>query len=102
MIVKSLSVQHLGQLSFLSVTFLQFCSLVLEPDLDLVLVQPKFSGEVTPSLLCQVSVGQELLPQFVELLRAEGCSGSLLVVINWGEFGADPWTGTTRLLHFLH
>ena len=98
MIVKSLSVQHLGQFSFLSVTFLQFCSFVLEPDLDLILVQPEFSGEMTPSLLCQVSVAQELLPQFVELLRAEGSPGSLLVVIDWSNFGANHGAG---LLHFL-
>ena len=81
MIVKALSVQHLGQLPLLSVALLQLGSLVLEPDLDLILVKAELPREVTSPLLGQVSVGLELLPQFVELLRAEGSPGSLLVTL---------------------
>ena len=78
-IVQSLSLQHLGQLSLLSSRLLQLGSLVLEPDLELVLTEPQLSTEILPSLLGQVSVGSELLPQPLQLLRGEGSPGSFVV-----------------------
>ena len=79
MIVKSLSLQHLSQLPFLSCGLLQLGSLILEPDLQLVLAQSQLSTEILPSLLCQVSVGCELLPQSLQLLRGESRPRSFVV-----------------------
>ena len=78
-IVKSLSLQHLSQLPFLSCGLLQLGSLVLEPDLQLVLAQSQLSTEILPSLLCQVPVGCELLPQSLQLLRGESRPRSFVV-----------------------
>ena len=68
MIVKSLSLQHLGQLSLLASGLLELGPLVLEPDLQLVLAQSQLRTEVLPPLLRQVSVGRELVSQPLELV----------------------------------
>ena len=99
MIVETLGLQHLGQLPPPSLRLLELGSLVLEPDLDLILVKAELPREVTSPLLGQVSVGLELLPQFVELLRAEGSPGSLLVRV-WSCW-SQPCHGSGRLL-LLH
>ena len=80
MIVQTLGIKHLGQFSLVSSGFFQLCSLVLEPDLDLILVEAKFPTEVFPALLSQVSVGLELVSQLLQLLRAEGCPRPLVVI----------------------
>ena len=95
MIVKSLSLQHFSQLPLLSCRLLQLGSLVLEPDLELVLTEPQLSTEILPSLLGQVSVGGELLPQPLQLLRGEGGPGSFVV-------RAGGSRGGRGALGFLH
>ena len=67
MIVQTLGIEHLGQFSLVPRRLLQFCSLVLEPDLDLILIEPEFPTEVFPPLLCQISVGLELVSQLLQL-----------------------------------
>ena len=61
MIVQTLGIQHLGQLSLVPRTLLELGSLVLKPDLDLILIKPQLSAEMLPSLLSEVSVGLELV-----------------------------------------
>ena len=61
-VVETLGVQHLGQLALLPGRLLQLGSLVLEPDLQLVLAEAELRAEVLPPLLGEVSVGRELLP----------------------------------------
>ncbi len=74
MVVQTLGGQHLRQLALLSRALFDFRPLVLEPDLDLVLIQPQLDGEVAPSLLCQVAVVLKLFLQPPKLIRREGCS----------------------------
>ena len=71
MVVESLGRQHLGQLAPLPAALLDLGPLVLEPNLDLVLVQPKLVGQVLPPLLGEVAVLLKLPLQPRELLRAE-------------------------------
>ena len=78
-VVKSLRLQHLGQLALLPGRLLQLGSLVLEPDLQLVLAEAELRAEVLPPLLGEVSVGRELLPQPLELLGSEGGPRPLVV-----------------------
>jgi len=96
-IVQSLSLQHLGQLSLLSSRLLQLGSLVLEPDLELVLTESELSTEILPPLLCQVSVGCELMSKPLELVRCEGCPRSLVV-----RAGCPRGCGRRGPLRFLH
>ena len=79
-VVETLGVQHLGQLALLPGRLLQLGSLVLEPDLDLILVEAELPGQVPPPLLGEVSVGLELVSQLLKLLGAEGGPGPLLVL----------------------
>jgi len=67
-IVETLGIQHLGQLALVPRALLQLGSLVLEPDLDLILIEPQFSAEMLPPLLCEISVGLELVSQLLELV----------------------------------
>ena len=60
MVVESLSHQHLGQLPLLACALLDLGSLVLEPDLDLVLVEVKLEGQVLPPFFGEVPVVLEL------------------------------------------
>ena len=78
MVVESLRRQHLRQLPLLPAALLQLGTLVLEPDLDLVLVQPQRLGQVAPALLRQVAILLELALQPGQLLRGEGRARPLL------------------------
>ena len=78
MIVESLRLQHLGQFPLLPRTLLQLGSLVLEPDLQLVLIQSKLRTQVPPPLFSQILVGKKLLLKSLKLLGVEGCSWFLL------------------------
>ncbi len=79
-VVQPLRCQHLRQLPLLPTALLQLGPLVLEPDLDLVLVQPERLGQVSPPLLRQVPVLLELALEPGQLLRGEGGSRPLLPV----------------------
>ena len=77
-VVESLGRKHLSQLAPLPTALLDLGALVLEPYLDLVLVQPQFIGQVLPPLLGEVAVLLKLPLQSRELLRAESRSRPLL------------------------
>ena len=77
-IVKALRRQHLGQLALAARRLFDLGPLVLEPDLDLVLVQPQLLREVLPPLLVEVAVLLKLPLQPAELVRAECRSRPLL------------------------
>ena len=51
MIIQALCAQHLRQLPLVPRGLLQLGPLVLEPDLDLVLVEPQLAGEKATTLL---------------------------------------------------
>ena len=78
MIVQALGSQHLGQLSSLPRTLLDLGPLVLEPNLDLILVQTKLVGQVFSPLLRQISVLLKLFLQSAQLIGGECRSWSLL------------------------
>ena len=78
-VVKPLRLEHLGQVALVARRLLQLGPLVLEPDLDLRLVQPQLVGQVLPPVLVEVAVVLKLLPEPGELLRAEGGPGPLLL-----------------------
>ena len=79
MVVQALLLQQPGQVPLRPVVLLDLSSLVLEPDLDLIVVQPELLCQRPPSLLRQVSVGVELVLQPVELVRGEGSPGPLVL-----------------------
>ena len=79
MVVKTLGLEHLGQLSLLPRALLQLGAFVLEPDLQLVLAQAKLRAEILPPLLRQVSVGCKLLSQPLQLIPSEGCPRPLVI-----------------------
>lgn len=79
MVVQALRHQVLGQRVRLPGGLLDLGPFVLEPDLDLGLVQTQILGQVLPPLLRQVPVVLELGLQPLQLLRAEGGSGPLVV-----------------------
>ena len=79
MVVKALSRQHLGQVAFAPGGLFQLGALVLEPDLDLRLVQTQVVGQLLSSVLVQVPVVLKLFPQLGQLLGREGCPRPLLV-----------------------
>jgi len=62
-VVEALSSQHLGQVSLASGSLLQLGAFVLEPDLDLSLVQAQLIGKVLSSIFIQVTVVLKLFPQ---------------------------------------
>jgi hypothetical protein len=59
-VVQPLGHQHLGQLALGSGTLLDLGALVLEPDLDLVLVEAQLARQALPPLLREVPVVVEL------------------------------------------
>ena len=79
MVVQTLLLQEPGQVAFVAVGLFQLGSLVLEPDLDLIVIQPQLLGQSPPSLLSQISVGVELVLQPGELVRGEGRPRSLVL-----------------------
>ena len=78
-VVETLCRQHLRQLALAARRLFDLGPLVLEPDLDLRLVQPQLVGQVLPPVLVEVAVVLKLLPEPGELLRAEGGPGPLLL-----------------------
>ena len=82
MVVQSLGGQHLCQLSLLSRALLQLRPLVLEPDLDLVLVQAQLVGQVLAPLFREVSVVFKLLLEAAQLVGGECRAGALLALVN--------------------
>ena len=78
MIVDALLGEGHCQGSLLVAILLDLGSLVLEPDLELRLLQAELRAEVLPPLLGQVLVGKELPLQPLDLLRVEGCPRLLL------------------------
>ena len=81
MIINSLLGQSNSQGPLLITVFLDLCSLVLEPDLELSLVQAKFRTEILPSLLCQVLVSKELSLKSLQLFSVESGSWFLLCAV---------------------
>ena len=63
MVVESLGREHCGQLPPLPRALFELGTLVLEPYLDLVLVQPQFIGQVLSPLLGEVAVLVKLFLQ---------------------------------------
>ena len=78
MIVDALLSKSCCQGSLLLAVLLDLGSLVLEPDLQLVLIQSKLRTQVPPPLLGQILVGKKLLLKSLKLLGVEGCSWFLL------------------------
>ena len=81
MIINSLLGQSNSQGSLLITVLLDLCSLVLEPDLQLSLIQTKFRTEILPSLLCQVLVSKELSLKSLQLFSVESGSWFLLCAV---------------------
>ena len=79
MVVQPLLLQQLRQVALAAAGLLQLGSLVLEPDLDLIVVESELGGEGAAPLLRQVAVGVELVLQPVELVRGEGSPGPLVL-----------------------
>jgi len=79
MVVKSLSLKHLGQVPLVPGWLLQLGPLVLKPDFQLVFWESQLWTEMLPPLLCEVPVGCELVPQSLQLICGEGCSRSLII-----------------------
>ena len=73
MVVQSLSHQHLGKITLLTRVLLDLGPLVLEPNLDLVLIQPQFLREVSSAFFGQVPVLFKLPFEPAQLIRGEGC-----------------------------
>ena len=79
MVVQTLLLQESGQVAFVPVGLFQLCSLVLKPDLDLIVIQSELLGQRPPSLLSQISVGVELVLQPVQLVGGESRPRSLVL-----------------------
>lgn len=79
MIVEALRHQLEGKRILLPARLLYLRPLVLEPDLDLRLVQAQIPRELLPPSLRQVSILGELPLQPRQLLAAERRSGTLLL-----------------------
>ena len=67
-VVKALRRQHLSKLALVPARLLKLCPLVLEPDLDLGLVEAELVGQVLPPVLVEVPVLLKLLPEPGKLL----------------------------------
>ncbi len=79
MVVQPLRRQHLGQVALLPRGLLQLGPLVLEPDLNLRLVEPQVGGQRLPALLVEVAVLFELPPEPGQLVGGEGGARALLL-----------------------
>ena len=78
MVVETLGHQLERQRVLLTGGFLDFGSLVLEPDFDLILVQLKLARKILAPFLRQVSVLGELVLQTRQLFGGEGRPRTLL------------------------
>lgn len=76
----------LGQTSPGTTALLDLGAFILEPDLDLGLVEAQFSGEVLASLLGEVAVLVELFLESPQLVGCERRPWSLLVGRSVGSF----------------
>ena len=93
MVVQTLRHQSRGKHRFLARALLDLGALVLEPDLDLGLVEAQLLSQILATFLREVAVLVELPLQPVQLLSGEGCPGALLVRRGLGLFGAPrAWT----------
>jgi len=91
-VVETLRHQMLGQAASGPCALLDLCPLVLEPDLDLGLVEAQLAGQVLPPLLRQVLVVLELLLEAAQLVRRESGAGALLLgVAVLALHPARPW-----------
>lgn len=93
-VVEALLSQHLGQLALVASRLLQLGTLVLEPDLDLSLVEPQLRGQALPALLVEIAVGIKLLLEPAQLFGGEGSAWPLLVI------GGERLGLRGTLLHF--
>ena len=78
-VVQSLRHEVQRQSVFIPGGFLDFGSFVLEPDLDLGLVEAQLPGQGLTPLLRQVPVPLKLRLQPLQLLRCEGRAGPLVL-----------------------
>ena len=98
MVVEALGVQDLGELALVPVRLLELGPLVLEPDLELRLREAELLGEVDPPVLRQISVGQELLPQPLQLGGGEGGARPLVLLSLLPRLpGPGPAAGPVRV-----
>ena len=81
--INALYPKSMCQAPFLFCSLLNFCSLILEPNLELVLCHPKLTAEVPPPLLCEVLAGLELPHQPTQLLHVESSSLFLVLTGAW-------------------
>ena len=69
MVVEALRFQHLGQVALVPCRLLQLGTFVLEPDLQLVLGEPKLLAEIFAPFLGEVAVGRKFGSQTLKLVR---------------------------------
>ena len=79
--INALNSKSLCQAPLLFCSLLNLCSLILKPNLELVLCHPKLSAEVPPPLLCEVLADLELSHQPAQLLHVESCSLFLVLTV---------------------
>lgn len=99
MVVQALCHEVHRQSVLVARGFLDFGPLVLEPNLDLRLVQAELLCQTLAPLLCQVPVGLKLSLEPLELLSSEGCARPLVlfvrVLLLWFS-GPGTWLSWRR------
>jgi len=86
MVVQSLRHQLQGQSVLVAAGLFDLGPLVLEPDLDLGLVEVELLGQSLPPLLRDVAVHLELCLQSLQLLGREGRARPLVLFATFGLF----------------
>lgn len=81
MVVQALCHEVHCQSVLVACGFLDFGPLILEPDLDLRLVEAKLLRQTLAPLLCQVPVGLKLSLEPLQLLCSEGRSRPLVLFV---------------------
>lgn len=81
MVVQALCHEVHRQSVLVARGFLDFGPLILEPDLDLRLVEAKLLRQSLAPLLCQVPVGLKLSLEPLQLLRSEGRARPLVLFV---------------------
>ena len=89
-IVEALGHQLEGQRVLVPGGFLDFSAFILEPDLDLILVQLELVGQVLAPLLVQVAVLAKFAFETGQLLRGEGRPRALLLAAAAATAAAGP------------
>lgn len=96
MVVQALRHEVHGQRVLVARGLLDLGAFVLEPDLDLRLVEAELLCQALAPLLRQVPVGLELRLEPLQLLRCESCAGPLVlfvgVLLLWFS-GPGTWAG---------